>query len=68
MAGNIKDIIRVPLSTAIPVFVLYYTGLTASEINFAGDHIDYEFAPDRLNMVRTSIYDDLPKISSEFEG
>ena len=60
--------IRVPISTALPIFALYYTGLTASGINFAGDEIVYEFAPDQLKMVKESVYEDLPKISSEFQG
>ena len=59
---------RVPISSAIPVFALYYTGLTATDVHFKGNEIIYEFNPSKMKLVKEATYDELPKIDSEFEG
>ena len=64
--GNIQDMIRVPISTAIPAFALYYTGLTSSDIQFNGNEIVYEFSPVSMKVVKESVYNELPKIDAEF--
>ena len=60
--------IRIPLSTAIPVFMLHYTALTASDVKFGEDEILYEFDPMAMKMLKEHVYDALPAIDSRFQG
>ena len=60
--------IRIPLSTAIPVFMLHYTALTASDVKFGEDEILYEFDPMAMKVLKEHVYDSLPAIDSRFQG
>lgn len=68
LSGSVAQVVRVPLSSAIPIFILYYTGMTATNVDFVGDYVEYGFNPVGLQLAKESVYNELSDIKSGFEG
>lgn len=48
---------KIPVSSLLPVFGLYYTALGAEKISFSDNYIEYGLSPNSLNFINKSVYD-----------
>jgi hypothetical protein len=58
---------RVPLTNALPAFTLYYSALPAEKVEFKEDYVEFSYSPVHMNLVKDSVYEELPDIDSAFD-
>lgn len=58
---------KLPLSSIIPLFAIYYGSLTADDVIFTDKYIEFQYSPVKFSLVSERAYDRLKEIESEFE-
>jgi hypothetical protein len=67
LEGEMAKLFRLPLTSAIPAFFLYYSALPAETVSFKKDFIEYSYSPVTMKLIKDSVYEELPSIDSKFE-
>lgn len=60
--------IRIPITTLLPAFGMFYFGLTAEAIDFNDQFIEFQYSPISLKVINSKNYEKLPDIKSNFEA
>ena len=67
-SGEMANIVRIPMSAAIPAFGIFYSAQVATDMKFSEEEIYYEFDPYLARFIKENTYEILPSINTEFEG
>jgi hypothetical protein len=67
MEGDVKQMVKIPVSSLLPAVGLYYLAQASEKVVFGDDFIEYGFSPNTLNLISKSANDKLKAIETEFE-
>lgn len=65
--ANPEIMFKLPLTSIIPLFAIYYASLTADNIIFGEKYIEAQYSPVKFQLISERAYDKLKDIDSEFE-
>jgi hypothetical protein len=59
--------LSIPLTVMVPVIGIYYFGLTADQITYTDEYIEYLYTPMAFGLIKERNYNKLPNIKIDFD-
>lgn len=64
---NPEIMFKVPITSIVPLFGLYYASLTADKAEFNEKFIEFQYSPEKFKLISDKAYSRLKDIDSDFE-
>lgn len=59
--------LKIPITSIVPLVGLYYASLTADNVTFTDQFIELQFSPVKFKLISDKAYDRLKDINSDFD-
>ena len=65
--ANPEIMFKLPITSIVPLFAIYYATLTADKADFNEKFIEFQYSPAKFKLISDKAYEKLKDINSDFE-